>query len=160
MLSENLLEYKVLICDDNAIYIHRLREEISAINYRNREYNIIITASASPQMFIEYVKTGGFDVIILDNCIKDNTHDQVLFDYIRSRLYQDYYGADLYEHAKKYCPDALIFVLSNLPVSVSRTEFNNVDAEYFCKAKTNPAEIANYIKNYFDTNKKRIMNNN
>ena len=89
----------------------------------------------------------------------DVTEDLVVFDYLRNKMHQDYYGSDLYTYAKKYCPDALIFVLSNLPVKVSRTEFNNVNAEYFCKANTSPVTIANYIKNYFDTQKRRLLNN-
>lgn len=159
MLNDNSLVYKVLICDDNKHYIKRLREEISAINYKNKEYQLSITSAPSPQLFIDNVKTEGFDVIILDTCIRDVIEDQVVFDYLRNRMHQDYYGPDLYIHAKKNCPDALIFVLSNLPVNVSRTEFNNTAAEYFCKTHTTPAEIANYIKNYFDTKKKRLLNN-
>lgn len=159
MSNDSLLIYKILICDDNKHYINRLREEISAINYKNKDYQLSITAAPSPQMFIDNVKTEGFDVIILDTCIRDVIDEQVVFDYLRNRMQQDYYGPDLYVHAKKNCPDALIFVLSNLPVNVSRTEFNNTDAEYFCKSHTTPAEIANYIKNYFDTKKKRLLNN-
>lgn len=98
-------------------------------------------------------------MIILDTCIRDIIEDQVVFNLLRNKMHQDYYGPDLYVHAKKYCPNALFFVLSNLPVDVSRTEFNNVDAEYFCKTHTAPSTIATYIKNYFDTQKKRILNN-
>lgn len=155
----SVVEYKILICDDNERYIERLRQKISAINYKNKSYQLTITSVSSPQIFVEHVKTEGFDVIILDACIKTVIKDSVVFDYLRNRMHQDYYGPDLYVYAKKYCPNALIFVLSNLPVVVSRTEFNNVDAEYFCKTTTPPFTIANYIKNYFDTQKKRLLNN-
>lgn len=157
--SGELAEYKILICDDNRTYIERLRKEISAINYKNPNYQLSITAVSSPQLFINQVKSEGFDVIILDMCIRDVIENQVVFDYLRNRMQEDYYGPDLYVHAKKYCPYALIFVLSNLPVDVSRTEFNNTDAEYFCKSNTPPSAIANYIKNYFDTQRKRLLNN-
>lgn len=159
LFHDELTEYKILICDDNQHYIDRLRQEISAINYKNKDYRLAITAAPSPQKFIDYVKTEGFDVIILDTCIRDIINEQVVFDYLRSRMHQDYYGPDLYVHAKKYCPNALFFVLSNLPVKTSRTEFNNIDAEYFCKETTSPSTIANYIKNYFDTQRKRLFNN-
>jgi len=158
-LNKELVKYRILICDDNEHYIKRLREEISEINYRNENYRLYITSTSSPQHFIEQVKTEGFDVIILDTCIRDGIKDQCVFDYLRNRLNQDYYGPDLYSYAKKYCPNALVFVLSNLPINVSRVEFNNVDAEYFCKTNTSPAKIANYIKNYFDTQRKRLLNN-
>lgn len=158
-VNKELVEYRILLCDDNQIYIERLRKEISAINYKNKEYKILITAVSSSQLFIDKVKTGIFDIIILDACIGSNPEGQVFFDYLRSRLQQDYYGPDLYSYAKKYCPDALVFVLSNLPVDVSRKEFNNIDAEYFCKSYTMPKTVANYIKNYFDTQRKRLLNN-
>lgn len=158
-MNKELVEYRILLCDDNQMYIERLRKEISAINYKNKEYKILITAVSSSQLFIDEVKTGIFDIIILDACIGSNPGDQVVFDYLRSRLQQDYYGPDLYSYAKQYCPDALIFVLSNLPVDVSRKEFNNIDAEYFCKSYTMPTTVANYIKNYFDTQRKRLLNN-
>lgn len=156
---EGFVEYKILICDDNEHYIERLRQEISTINYKNKSYQLSITTVSSPQIYVDKVKTGGYDVIILDACIKNAIKDPVVFDYLRNRMHQDYYGPDLYVYAKKYCPNALTFVLSNLPVVVSRTEFNNVDAEYFCKTTTPPCTIANYIKNYFDTQKKRLLNN-
>lgn len=159
MYNNKIMEFKVLICDDNKHYIERLRQEISAINYKNQDYKLLILAVSSPQIFFEKVKDETFDVIILDTCIKDIIEDQVNFDYMRNRMHLDYYGPDLYKEAKKYCPDALFFVLSNLPVNVSRTEFNNVDAEYYCKTHTAPSKIANYIKNYFDTKKKRLLNN-
>lgn len=154
-----LAEYKILICDDNQHYIDRLRRAISAINYKNQDYQLSITAVSSPQLFINQVKSEGFDVIILDTCIRDVIEDQVVFDYLRNRMHQNYYGPDLYVHAKQYCPNALFFVLSNLTIDVSRTEFNNINAEYFCKANTSPSTIANYIKNYFDTQRKRLLNN-
>lgn len=156
---DKLAEYKILICDDNKIYIERLRKEISAINYKNQNYQLSITSVSSPQLFINQVKSEGFDVIILDMCIRNATEDQVVFDYLRNRMQENYYGSDLYAYAKKHCPHAKVFVLSNLPVLFSRTEFNNVDAEYFCKTNTPPEVIANYIKNYFDTQRKRLLNN-
>lgn len=159
MLSCNPFEFKILICDDNEHYIKRLQGAISAINYKNHNYQLLITPVTSPETFINLVKTGDFDVVILDTCIRDVIREPVVFDFLRSRMHQDYYGPDLYTYVKEYCPTALIFVLSNLPVNVSRTEFNNADAEYFCKETTTPMAIANYIKNYFDTQKKRLLNN-
>ena len=159
MLSCNPFEFKILICDDNKHYIERLREAISVINYKNRNYQLLITSVTSPESFIDLVKSGDYDVIILDTCIKDVIQDPVVFDYLRGIMHQDYYGPDLYVYVKEYCPNALVFVLSNLPVNISRTEFNNAEAEYFCKTDTSPAAIANYIKNYFDTQKKRLLNN-
>lgn len=155
MVTNNETEaYKILICDDNQHYIERLRQELSFINYKNEYYRLSITSVQSPELFFNAVKSEGFDVIILDTCIRDELHGQVVFDYLRNRMQQDYYGPDLYKIAKECCPDALFIVLSNLPVNISRTEFNNVDAEYYCKAKTTPATIASYIKNYFDTKRK------
>lgn len=155
----SLVEYKILICDDNEHYIERLRQEISAINYKNKSYQLSITTVSSPQIFVAQVEAVEYDVVIIDTCYQNIIKDSVVFDYLRNRMRQDYYGPDLYLYAKKHCPNALIFVLSNLPIVVSRTEFNNVDAEYFCKATTPPSIIANYIKNYFDTQKRRLLNN-
>lgn len=157
--SNELAEYKILICDDNKMYIERLRKEISAINYKNRNYRLLITSVSSPQLFYNQVESGGFDVIILDVCIRNKIEEQVVFDYLRSRMQEEYYGPELYEHARKFCPYALFFVLSNLPVDMSRTIFNNADVEYFCKQNTSPSATANYIKNYFDTQRKRLLNN-
>lgn len=159
MEHRELAEYKIILCDDNQLYIERLREEISAINFKNKNYRLSITGVSSSQLFIENIRSGEYDVIILDICMKSDSNGQVVFDYIRSRLQQDYYGPDLYTQAKRYCPNALFFVLSNLPVGKSRTIFNNVDAQYYCKEKTTPADIANYIKNYFDSERKRLLNN-
>lgn len=84
--SGELAEYKILICDDNRTYIERLRKEISAINYKNPNYQLSITAVSSPQLFINQVKSEGFDVIILDMCIRDVIENQVVFDYLRNRM--------------------------------------------------------------------------
>ena len=152
-------EYKILICDDNQHYIRRLCEKISAINYENKDYHLSITAVSSSQLFFNHIKSVEFDIIILDTCFTNGKCEQVEFDILRQNLFQDYYGPDLYRYAKENNPQALIFILSNLPIMTSRTLYNNVDAKYFCKETTMPADIAKYIKNYFDTECKRLYNN-
>ncbi|MCI8619019.1 MAG: nucleotide-binding protein [Oscillospiraceae bacterium] len=152
------IEYSILICDDNPHYTARLCEEISKINYKNKSFKVSTSVVSSSQHFIEKIKNDVFDICILDICMRGTSGTQTVYDYIRSDMSIEYYGFDLYKYVKKYNPNALVFVLSNLPVSVSRTIYDNVNAEYFNKTETSPLTIANYIKNYFKTQRKRFFN--
>ncbi len=160
MLSNNnKFEYKVLICDDNEHYIERLSNAISKINYKNKDYSLRIIQSLSPEDFVKNLQNYSFDVIILDVCIRDTVNNATYSDFLRVHLNSPYYGSDLYRYVEKHCPNALVFALSNLPINTIRNEFNNADIEYFCKTDTSPEKISGYIKNYFDTKRKNILNN-
>lgn len=159
LIHNNKFEYKVLICDDNEYYIQRLSNAISRINYKNKSYSLSITLSVSPEDFIKNIQNYTFDIIILDVCLRDTVDQATYSDYLRSHLITHYYGNDLYHYVQKHCPEAFVFALSNLPINVIRAEFNNSDLQYFCKTDTSPEKISSYIKNYFDTKRKSILNN-
>lgn len=160
MIHTDKIKYKVLISDDNPLFVKRLTPKISEINYHNMHYSIDIDTCLSPDACIENLKNNIYDIIILDVCrSRSNEYTQTNSDFLRESVQPDYCGIDLYEEAVKHNPSAKIFILSNLKVYDIRTLFNNAEAEYFSKNQNVEIEIARCIKNYFDTGKKRILNN-
>ena len=156
----NLLEYNVLICDDNIHYIERLREEFSKVNSKNDKFHLNIDMCTTPSKCLYYIQDKVYDIIILDVCIKsENENIKSVNDLIRSEFGVEYYGPELYNQILKDNPTAKVFVLSNLSTRRLRTIFNDADVEYFNKSSSNVAQIVRYIKNYFDTGKERIFNN-
>lgn len=154
------ISYKILICDDNIRYIERLRQEISKVNFDSQNFYLNVDIGTTPSKCMSCIQENVYDVIILDVCIGSINQDEISnFDVIRSSLKADYYGRELYDLILKHNPTAKIFALSNLPIMQTRTIFNGADLEYFNKNSSQPGYIIKCIKNYFDTEKKRIFNN-
>lgn len=155
-----VITYNVLICDDNIHYINRLREEFSKVNSKNDNFYLNIDISNTPSKCLYYIREKVYDIIILDVCIRsENQNEKSINDLIRFEFGIEYYGPELYNQILKDNPTAKVFVLSNLSISKLRAIFNYADVEYFNKSDSSVVQIAQFIKNYFDTGKERIFNN-
>ena len=151
MIHTDKIKYKVLISDDNPLFVKRLTPKISEINYHNMLYSIDIDTCLSPDACIENLKNNIYDIIILDVCrSRSNEYTQTNSDFLRESVQPDYCGIDLYEEAVKHNPSAKIFILSNLKVYDIRTLFNNAEAEYFSKNQNVEIEIAMYFDSLFN----------
>ncbi len=155
----NKIKYNVLICDDNVHYIRRLQDEICAINSNNIDYQLQVDACTTSEICNKHLQQKVYDIVILDICKNNSQNIQTNADLIRNSLNAEYYGSELYPEVRKYCPEAKIFVVSNLDIKTSKSIFNGADVEYFCKKHTTEIDIARHIKNFFDTDKSRIFNN-
>lgn len=129
------------------------------LSFKNELYDIYVTPVASPEKCFAELEQKSYDVVILDTCFRGSNSELTNFDLMHFNLQQEYYGPDIYRKAKSTCPDALVIIISNLPVKETRTAFDYMNAEYFSKADTSPENIAAYVKNYFDTERKRFLNN-
>lgn len=156
-----MVEYKVLIVDDNPHFARSLYGAISSINYENRKYHIDIDMAESSTQAKELIfqANNGYDLAFLDTCMKYPDAIKHNFDMMRYQTKSEFYGPVLYQFLKEVNPLVKIFVVSRLAPEFSKVEFNHADAEYFLKTTTDVVRLANYVRNYFDTDRKRIMNN-
>lgn len=154
------ITYKILICDDNKHFIERLREGLSDVNAKSENFHMDVDVATTPNACIDRIQDNVYDIIILDVCIKaENEIVQTNSELIRNSLGSKIYGPELYKHIVKLNSTARVFVVSNLKINDLRVIFNDADVEYFSKGDFSITQIVKCIKNYFDTNKKRIYNN-
>lgn len=154
------LEYKILVCDDNDVYLNQFLDEINKANSLNKEYYLKVYIGKTRSECMALIRENTYDIIILDVCIKsESSQIKTYSDIIRSSTGVEYYGVDLYKLIPEHNPTAKVFVVSNLPIMELKSHFNYADLNYFCKSKDREKQVVRYIKNYFDTGKERIFNN-
>lgn len=154
------IPYKILICDDNFHYIKRLQEALSEINLHANNFYFETYIAATPSECLSKIQENPYDIIILDVCIKNsNETNKTNADLIRNSINAEYYGPELYNQILRMNLNNKIFVVSNLNIQSLRTLFNGAPLEYFNKQQSSVQQIAQCIKNYFDTGKERIYNN-
>ena len=154
------ITYKILICDDNDQFVKRLYDALSVVNSRSDEFMIETHIAMTPTECLTKIQNNVYDIIILDVCIKNNHNTaKTNIDLIRNSISAEYYGPEFYEQILRTNSKTKVFVVSNLPVSDLRVIFNGAQLDYFNKHNSTPKQIAQYIKNFFDTGKERIYNN-
>lgn len=154
------IKYKILICDDNVLYLERFRKAMSEVNLLCNNAYFQLTETKSRSECLRCVRDNAYDLILLDVCIKaDNGRELTNLEIIRHRYPGENYPTELYEQILEITPSATIFVISNLSVQTLHSIFNGEKLKYFCKKTFSEQQIATCVKNYFDTGKKRIYNN-
>ena len=157
------ITYKILLCEDNLDYINRLKNSLSEINERNKQFSkhycINVDCATTPSECIKNIQNNIYDLVMLDVCRRGDEANPSDNDAVSERR-SARYGLTLYDIIKEQHEDTKIFVLSNLALPELRRVFINKNIEHFiCKTDNSPEKIKQIVQNYFDTEMKRIFNN-
>lgn len=156
-IMSNTIKYKILMFDDDPVYLNALEEAIYSIVGNSKNYDIYLEKTTSSRRALVLAEDFLFDVFILDICSRKYDKYSLLDDF-------DYQGQDLYnnllDNHPKLVYHAKFIVISNLPQKTAKKIFKYKEAEYLYKQQTNCYNLAYYLKSYFDEKFKRESNEN
>lgn len=145
--------YTVIIVDDVEEQLEMLREEVENLFDTEERYSVRVLAASKSSDVIITSQNIDIDVFVLDVVRNESLKLQT------SKF--DYFGYDLYKILANEKPNVLVrsefFVLSRLPISTLRNEFDGANVTYLRKQTTSNAEVAKLIKECLD---KRYLQEN
>lgn len=149
------IKYKILVFDDDPVYLDSLEEEIYSCT-NSAAYDIYIKKTTSSRYAMEYAESTLFDVFILDICNRQGSDKP-------TDMY-DYQGQDLYDNLLDKHPKLVytskFFILSNLKPDIAKRIFGYKDADYLYKQECNCKSMAKLVKIYFDSHFKQNYDGN
>ncbi|MBQ3560090.1 MAG: DUF4365 domain-containing protein [Agathobacter sp.] len=144
--QKRLWRYTIIIVDDVQEQLDMLREEIENLFDIEERYSVRILAVSKATDVIVESQNVDIDVFVLDVARNESLKWQT------SKY--DYFGYDLYKLLVNEKPNVLIrskfYVLSRLPLTTLRNEFDGADVTYLRKQTTSNAKVAHLIKEYLD----------